>query len=127
MQFLDLFENWADTQSFEPGAALFSEDDPADFLYVVLSGDVELTFRGESLGIEQRGGIVGQMAVIAAARRNATATAVTPVSAARLSLDQFRELIDRDSAFAFHAMATLANRLRAVDGFISRQLDSKGA
>lgn len=124
MQFLDLFEDWAETEAFEPGAVLFSENEAADALFVILGGEVELSFHGDRLGVEKRGGIVGEMAVINAERSNATATAVTQVKAARLTLDQFREMIDRDSGFAFHAMATLANRLRAVDGFISRQLDT---
>ena len=123
MQYLDLFEDWANREEFGPGAILFSENESAEVLYVILRGEVEITFRGEQLGIEKAGGIVGEMAVINASRSSATATALTEVEAARLTLDEFRDLIDRDSEFAFHAMATLANRLRAVDGFISTWLD----
>ena len=126
MRFLDLFENWANTEKFDTGAVIFSENESRDVLYVVLDGEVELSFHGERLGVEKRGGIIGEMALIGASTRNASATALTPVSAACISPEQFKELIDRDSGFAFHAMATLANRLRAADGFIGRKLVSEG-
>jgi CRP-like cAMP-binding protein len=124
MHYLDLFEGWADIEDFAARAVLFSENEPADHLYVILEGDVELTFHGEPLGIEKRGGIVGEMAIIREGTRNSSATAVTPVRAARLDRNDFKDLIDRDSGFAFHAMSTLANRLRAVDRFISQQIES---
>ena len=126
MQFLDLFENWANTERFDTGAVIFSENESRDVLYVILDGEVELAFHGERIGVEKRGGIIGEMALIGATTRNASATALTPVTAACISAGQFRELIDRDSGFAFHAMATLANRLRAADGFIGRKLETNG-
>ena len=124
MQYLDLFEDWPNTEAFDPRAVIFSESEAADALYVILDGEVEFTFHGEPLGTEKRGGIVGAMSVITEGPRTVTATAVTPVVAARVSRSEFRNLTDRSSDFAFHAMATLANRLRAVDGFISRQFES---
>ena len=125
MQFLELFENWANKEEFDARAVIFHENEPADILYVILDGEVELTFHDTSLGVEKRGGIIGAMAVITRGTRNATATTLTQVRAARMTRKEFRTLIDRDSGFAYHAMATLANRLRAVDNFIRDQLDSK--
>lgn len=122
MQFLDLFNGWKDMEEFEARSVIYSEDQQADYMYVVLSGEVELSFHGGVLGREQTGGIIGEMAMIKSATRNCTATAVTDVSLARLNQKQFRELIDQSSEFSFHAMATLANRLRAADRFISSKL-----
>ena len=124
MRYLDLFEDWANTEAFDARAVVFCENEPADVLYVILSGEVEYTFRGEPLGVEKRGGIIGAMAVITEGTRTATATAITPVRAARLDRNEFRNLMDANPDFAFQAMATLANRLRAVDQYISRQLES---
>ncbi len=124
MAYLDLFESWSDTESFEAQSVIYSEDAPPDSLYVILSGEVELSYHGDSLGIEKRGGLIGEMAVLDSGASGATATALTAVTAARLSREQFRSCIDRNSEFAFHAMATLANRLRAADRFISRKIES---
>ena len=126
MNVLELFDNWQDSEKFEAGTVIYSEDEPGVSLYVILSGEVNLTFHGESLGTETAGGILGEMAIINKSLRNCTATAVTPVSLACIDEDQFRELIDRSSEFSFHAMATLANRLRAVDSFICKQIGAAG-
>jgi len=123
MQFLDLFNGWEDMEEFEAQSLIYSEAQRADYMYVILSGEVELSFHGGVLGTEQTGGIIGEMAMIKSATRNCTATAITDVSLARLNQKQFRELIDQSSEFSFHAMATLANRLRAADRFISRKLE----
>ena len=123
MQFLDLFNGWKDMEEFEARSLIYSEDQRAVYMYVVLSGEVELSFHGSVLGTEKTGGIIGEMAMIKSATRNCTATAITDVSLARMSRKQFRELIDQSSEFSFHAMATLANRLRAADRFISNKLE----
>ena len=121
MSVLGLFDGWQNTEEFEAGTVIYSESDPAGLLYVILSGEVELTFHGDSLGTETAGGLLGEMAIINTSLRNCTATAVTPVRLARIDKAEFRGLVDRSSEFSFHAMATLANRLRAVDSFINQK------
>ncbi|MEE4216357.1 MAG: cyclic nucleotide-binding domain-containing protein [Xanthomonadales bacterium] len=123
MTYLDLFDGWVNMEEFAAGSLIYSEKEPADVLYVILSGEVELTFHGIALGKEQTGGLIGEMAMINSATRNCSATALSDVSLARLNREQFRELLDRSSEFSFHAMATLAHRLRAVDRFISTKLE----
>ena len=122
MNILKLFKDWENSEAFEARSVIFSEKDPADVMYVVLSGEVELSLHGETIGTEKAGGIVGEMAMITSANRNATATAVTDVTLARLDKAQFRELIEKSSDFSFHAMAALANRLRSVDRYISKRI-----
>jgi CRP-like cAMP-binding protein len=95
-------------------------------MYVVLEGEVELTVQGTSLGVEGEGGIIGEMAVIDSATRSATATALSKVRLARLDREEFRKLVKKNPKFSLHAMAALANRLRAVDRFISTQSEPKG-
>ena len=122
MQFLKLFRNRADVEDPRSGTIIFSERDSADVMYVILSGDIELTLHGEALGAEGEGGIIGEMAMINSATRSATATTLSKVRLARLDRDQFRALIDENTDFALHVMAVLANRLRAVNEYITTQL-----
>ena len=122
MNFLDMFRNWEDVLEFNAGSVIFSEREPADVMYVILSGEVELTLHGEPLGAEGKGGIIGEMAMINSATRNATATALTDVKLARLDHKQFKGFISKDSKFSLHVMAVLANRLRAVDRYITKQI-----
>lgn len=122
MKFIELFRNWDDVVEFDAGTVIFSERDPADVMYVVISGEVELTLRGEPLGAECDGGIFGEMAMINSATRSASATALTKVSLARLDRDQFSSFIKENSDFSLHVMAVLANRLRAVDKYITTKM-----
>ena len=121
MRFLDMFGDWENTEEYDARTVIFSERDPADVMYVILSGEIELTLHGEPLGAEGEGGIVGEMAMINSATRSATATTLSKVKLARLDRDEFKALIADNTEFSLHVMAVLANRLRAVDQYISTQ------
>lgn len=123
MTTLDLFTGWRNTEEIESGHVIFSESDSAQDLFVVLQGEVELTLHGKSLGRETAGGIIGEMAFLDDAMLNATATAVSKVKLARVSREEFSELIRTNAEFSLHALAEMARRLRAVDRYISHQLE----
>ena len=123
MTILDLFTGWRNTADFESGRVIFSESDSAKDIYIVLAGEVELTLHGKSLGRETAGGIIGEMAFIDDARLNATATAVGNVTLARMSREEFSDLIRTNAEFSLHALAEMARRLRSVDRYISNQLE----
>ena len=121
MKFQEHFSTWDDVVEFPARTVLFKEHDVADVMFVVLSGEVELTLHGEPLGAEGEGGILGEMAMINATKRSATATTLTKVKLARLTHDQFRDLVATNPEFALHVMAVLANRLRAVNEYVTSQ------
>lgn len=123
MNLLEMFRDWEDIVEFPKNTVIFSEQDSADFMYVVLSGEIELSLLGEPLGMESPGGMIGEMAMIhAMGNRSATATTLTKVKLARLKLDQFRKLVSENTDFAFHVMSVLANRLIVANTFITRHL-----
>ena len=118
MKFIDMFRDWKEVEEFRAKTVIFKEGDTADVMYVVLSGEIELTLHGEPLGMEGEGGIVGEMAMISGAPRSATATTLSKVKLARLNRDQFKEFVSSNPDFSLHVMA---NRLRAVDQYITTQ------
>jgi len=118
-----LFKNWDDRQAFDTGSTIFRESDPAEAIYAVLSGSVQLFIKDKILGTEEAGGIIGEMVIINSATHNLTAVALTPVVLAKLNQEQFKQVIRKEPDFSLHAMAALAQRLRTVDGFISEQMD----
>lgn len=123
MDLQEMFRNWEDVVEFPKKTAIFSERDPADFMYVVMSGEVELSLLGEPLGMESAGGIIGEMAMIhPLGTRSATAITLTKVKLARLNRDQFRKIVSENTDFAFQIMAVLANRLIVANTFIIREL-----
>jgi CRP-like cAMP-binding protein len=121
MAFLEMFRNWDDVVEYRAKTVIFSERDAADVMYVILAGEIELTLHGEPLGAEGEGGIVGEMAMINSAPRSATATTLSKVKLARVTREQFRKFVNENTEFSLLVMAVLANRLRAVDQYITTQ------
>lgn len=115
MLMMELFGDWPDQVEYKKGEVIFNEQEPADFMYVITRGEVEVTLKGEPLGAELPGGIIGEMAMINDKRRSATAVAIQPSTLARINRDQFREMIIKSPDCALHVMAVLANRLRVAN------------
>jgi CRP-like cAMP-binding protein len=122
MRFIERFRDWEDIVEYPKRTVIFGEREPADVMYVIIKGDVELTLHGEPLGAEGEGGIIGEMAMINATSRSATATTLNKVTLARLDREQFKVLVGENADFALHVMAVLANRLRAVNEHITSQI-----
>ena len=122
MDFLKTLRNWKDVDEYPADTVIFQEGHPVDFLYVIISGRIDLTLRGESLGNEEVGGIIGEMAIFQSATRSTTATSTTDVKLARLNRKQISELMSESTEFSIHIMTLLANRLRAVNRYITEQL-----
>ena len=121
MKLQEMFHDWEDVEKYRANTVIFAERDPADLMYVVLSGEVELTLGSEPLGIEGKGGMIGEMAMIyPAGTRSATATTLSKVKLAKLNRDQFRSLVDENTDFALHVMGVLANRLIVANSFIAQ-------
>ena len=118
MNLSELFRDWEDRVQCKSGDVIFKEREPADVMYVILDGEIELSLRGEPLGTESTGGLVGEMAMINSSVRTATAT--TKTSLARMNRDQFRKLVESNADFSLHIMTVLANRLRVANEFITR-------
>jgi CRP-like cAMP-binding protein len=123
MNFLRAFDNWTNTETHKDGSVIFSASEPADALFLVLEGEIVLTLRGHPLSNEGRGALIGEMAIIDDTARNATAVASGTVRLARISPDEFRDLITEDPEFSLHAMAELARRLRAVDVLLGSRIE----
>lgn len=123
MSIIDLFRHWNDVEEYAAQSVIFSAGAPADLMYVILSGEVELTLNRDFLANETAGGIIGVMAINEAAPRRATATALTDVKVARVNRDQLNDLMTEKPEFSLQLMSVLANRLREADQYIITKLD----
>lgn len=124
MEFLKMFSHWKEVEEHKAQTVIFEEGAPADALYVIISGEVALNLRGERLGTEGVGGIIGEMAISPSATMNTTVTSLTDVKLARLSRYQLNMLMTKNTEFSLHVNRTLANRLRAVNQYITTHLES---
>ena len=125
MNVLNLFKDWGDVREYGAGDVVFTDREPADAMFLILSGEVELQLHGEALSIESEGAMIGETAMLGSGSRSGTATARNDVKLARLDSAQLMDLMSKNPEFALHVMAGLANRLRAVDAFISTHIGRK--
>jgi len=105
--------------TFAAGDVICNEGDPADGLYIVVSGTLGV-FTGDGGG-EHRvnaigaGHYLGELALLVDQPRSATIRAETPGEILRLDREQFLQLLGQDPAAAKAVATTLARRLRRRD------------
>lgn len=124
MEFLKKFYNWKEVEEHPADTVIYPEGNPADHLYVILSGEVALSLHGNALNVEKPGGLIGEMALFESATRSATATALTDVRLARMDREQLSTFLQESNEFSLQLMTVLANRLRAINEYISASAGS---
>jgi CRP-like cAMP-binding protein len=97
------------------GERIFSTDDDARSMYVVLSGEVEIVAYGEVLDRVGAGGLFGEMALIDGLPRSANATTAAPTELVAVDRDLFIRLVRGAPEFALAVMAQLARRIRQMN------------
>jgi CRP/FNR family transcriptional regulator, cyclic AMP receptor protein len=115
----------------QTGDWIIREGENADFMFVVLTGELEVVSRGGGPTTDVRvallgpGDWVGEMALLEVQTRSASVRALAPTDLLRLSAHDMQTLIkDRDMAFYASVMANIARelgrRLRVADRLIAR-------
>jgi CRP/FNR family cyclic AMP-dependent transcriptional regulator len=112
MAILNLFKFVKEQVSFPAGHVIFKEDETGDVAYVILEGEVDLTFKGHLLETVASGGLIGEMALIDNQTRSATATAKTETKAVAINKDRFIFMVQETPWFALEVMKIMADRLR---------------
>ncbi len=105
-------------ESFAPGATIFREGDPAERLYIILDGTVEVW---KDYGDEQRdrlashgvGHLFGEMAVVDDLPRSATVVAPGAVRLLSVSRDDFRGIVASNGAIALSITRSVSAMVRA--------------
>ncbi len=115
MNLLQLFKNENDPIQFAPGETVFCEGDPGDYLFIVLDGEIELQVGELPVDVISAGEMVGEMALIDARPRSATAVAKSPARLVAIDENRFNFLVQQTPNFALVVMRTLVGRLREMD------------
>jgi len=103
----------APVRQFRAGEVIFNEGDAASEFYVIQSGQVDIRLGNRVLRTLGDNDIFGEMALIDAAPRSATALAATDVTLVPVSERQFLFMVTRTPNFALNVMRVLARRLRS--------------
>jgi CRP/FNR family cyclic AMP-dependent transcriptional regulator len=112
---LSIFANDSETTRLPAGHRFFAAGESGEEMYVVLSGEVEISLRGKILETVQAGGIFGEMALIDRLKRSADVVAKTDVKVAVIDRKRFLFLLTRNPYFAIEVMTFMTERLRAFD------------
>jgi CRP/FNR family transcriptional regulator, cyclic AMP receptor protein len=105
--------------SFKKGDRIFREGDPADVMYMIHKGKVQIskgagTFN-ENIRILGEGEFIGEMAVINSMPRSASAVAAEDCVLIKMDRESFDETIQKNHEFSVSVIKLLSERLRETD------------
>jgi CRP-like cAMP-binding protein len=107
--------------SFCDGAIVFSQDDPGDALYGVVTGKIRISASSPSgremfLNIMEPGDTFGEIALLDGRRRTATASATAQSELIIITRVHFLELLRREPELVSHVVQLLCERIRWTSG-----------
>jgi CRP/FNR family transcriptional regulator, cyclic AMP receptor protein len=102
-------------RDFKAGDVIFRQGDPAQELFIIQSGEVEIRLGNRVLETLPQYSIFGEMALIDNAPRSATAVAASDAKLVPGSEKQFLFLISNTPYFALNVMRLMGRRLRAAN------------
>ncbi|MFO0694799.1 MAG: Npt1/Npt2 family nucleotide transporter [Polyangiales bacterium] len=105
----------SELETYGPEDTIFEEGDMGDALYVVVRGKVEIRHAGERLASLGAGEAFGEMAVLDASPRSATAVAVEPTEVLRIGSEEFYEVLHEQVEIAEGVIRMLSRRLREAN------------
>jgi len=115
-EMLDKVAGIADEQTVQAGQALFAESDPAEYLYLIVRGEVTLACElgtGEFRVVDTLvdGELVGWASLVEPYRCHTFATAVKDTRFIRLAAPKLREFCEADHVFGQQLLAQVAQML----------------
>ncbi len=111
---LGVFKAATDTRDVPAGTVIFEAGSTGEEMYGVVEGKVELRLadgRSVEVGPDET---FGEMALVDASARSATATAMEDSTLAVIDKRRFLFLVGETPTFALQVMSSLADRLRAM-------------
>lgn len=116
---IDILGGSVTPRSLAAGEVLIREDDRGDSLFVIVSGEVDVSVgdggAARRLARLRDGDIVGEMSLMTGARRSATVTAVTPVTALEVTKAAIEPILTAAPALVERFAAILERRQAELD------------
>ena len=112
-------------QRYSAGQAIVKQGTPADGMYVIQSGAVEVALehdglRVESVAILGPNEFFGEMSLFTGQQRSATVLALVDAVVLKLSNESWEELLSRYPSISFHVCKILSQRLAETDRQLSK-------
>ena len=104
---------------FDDGKTLFRQGDPGDAAYLIMDGEADVILEGPAgpLTVATLGAndIVGEMAILSGAPRNATVRAKGRLTALKIAKEPFLRMVREFPSMAVSIMLELAQRLDSTN------------
>ena len=104
-----------DAESYRAGDVIFERGQPAESMYVIADGEVEISVGSRQMDVLGREAIFGEMALVTREPRSATARARTDCRVVAIPEKRFLFLVANTPNFALEVMRVMAERLRRRD------------
>ena len=127
MDLLEVFRESADLIRYPAGSIVFGEGAKAEFMYVIMEGEITLSLHGHTIAVVSPGAIFGEMALLDSKVRSATSTAASDCVLVPIDIHSFKSLIQYTPDFALHVMNVLAQRLRRANEALTGHITNEGA
>jgi len=105
--------------NYRKGDCIFREGDPADVMYMIHKGKVQISKGSgsfnENIRILGEGEFIGEMAVINSMPRSATAVAAEDCILIKMDRESFNETVQKNHEFSVSVIKLLSERLRETD------------
>ena len=118
MSEIHLFDKSEDAVIYAPGQVVFREGDPAEHLYAIVSGAVDVIVRDKVVDTIGPASVVGEMALIEDRPRNATVVAKVESRLVPITRHRFLFLVQQTPFFSIQLMSVMAARLRKMDELV---------
>ncbi|MDX2256629.1 MAG: cyclic nucleotide-binding domain-containing protein [Pseudanabaenaceae cyanobacterium bins.39] len=115
---IDIFQNSQEFVCIPAGQAIFRQGDPADVMYAIVEGEVDILIDGKLLDTTGKGGLVGEMAMIESVPRRATVIAKTDCKIVPISEHRFKFLVQQTPNFAINVMKIMVERIRKLNALV---------
>mgnify|MGYP001484371177 CR=1 FL=1 len=103
----------------QPGEVLFTEGDPADGLYFLMVGELDVLMGEKKVNTMHEGEVLGEIALLDSGLRSASIRASGNVTLLRFSQELFDEVMEEYPQVAKQVLATLVDRIRGLTSYIS--------
>jgi len=111
----DLLRREPDIRKYRQGETIFKQGDAADCMFAVVEGAIDIELEGAVIERVLPVTVFGEMALIDALPRSATARAASDCSLAVVDQQRFLRLVELTPYFALHMMQLITARLRRVN------------
>ncbi len=102
-------------EEVEKGTVIFEEAEPGDCMYIIFSGQIQIHKGKTTLAVLNEKEVFGELSLLDAETRSATATAQTDCILFKIDQEPFYELIDTRPEVARGFIKILCNRLRQLN------------